>query len=188
MQKKELRKLYLERRQVLSPHDLQEKSSQIINLALQSFPVTGKIISLFLPIEKFKEINTYGMWEKILGIDGQCAIPKVNEAKTDIKHILFTDEKQLQISPWGIPEPSHGKVIAAHKLDLVFVPLLCFDERGHRVGYGGGFYDRFMRKCSPGCQFVGLSLFEALKEPISDILPTDIKLHACVTPTKVYRF
>jgi 5-formyltetrahydrofolate cyclo-ligase len=78
-------------------------------------------------------------------------------------------------------------VIAADRLDIVFVPLLAVDKQGNRVGYGKGFYDRFLRKCAPGCQFIGLHYFD-LEDRIDDVLPTDIRLNAVVMPNKVVRF
>lgn len=188
MNKERLRKEYREKRLAVSPGELARQSAEIVELTLRTFQLTDKTVSLFLPIDNKREINTYTLWEKIMAIDGFVAVPKVNETKNDLKHILLTDHSQLKTSSWGIPEPQHGKVVAAHKIDYVFVPLLCFDKKGHRVGYGGGFYDRFLKKCQPSCRYIGLSLFEALEDEIGDLLPTDIPLHACVTPKQVYRF
>ena len=70
---------------------------------------------------------------------------------------------------------------------MVFVPLLAFDEKGNRVGYGKGFYDQFLSKCQPETIKIGLSFFES-ETLISDTLSTDIQLDYCVTPTKVYNF
>jgi 5-formyltetrahydrofolate cyclo-ligase len=72
-------------------------------------------------------------------------------------------------------------------LDVVFIPLLAFDEKGNRVGYGKGFYDRFLAKCRPETVKIGLSFFEATPE-ITDVSPDDIRLDWCVTPEKVYSF
>jgi 5-formyltetrahydrofolate cyclo-ligase len=87
----------------------------------------------------------------------------------------------------GIPEPNHGKIIKTEQFDYVFVPLLAFDNSGQRVGYGKGFYDRFLKKCSAHCQFVGLSLFDESVE-ISDVNRNDVKLDYCITPNKIIRF
>ena len=67
------------------------------------------------------------------------------------------------------------------------MPLLAFDEKGNRVGYGKGFYDKFLAECKPEVLKIGLSFFESEKM-ISDVLNTDIQLDLCVTPTKVYNF
>ncbi len=187
MTKKELRTAFKEKRKELSPGKLSSLSEEIIERTLANFQLENKMVSLFLPIERQKEINTYTLWEKIQSFGGSVAVPKVNEAKIDLKHYLLTSNAQLAISNLGIPEPQHGKIIAAHKIDVVIVPLLCFDLKGHRVGYGAGYYDRFLKKCSPQCKFIGLSLFPPVDE-IFDAHPDDVQLHACVTPTEVYRF
>lgn len=187
MTKQELRSAYKEKRKGISPGELSSLSEQIINLALSTFQLEKKVVSLFLPIERQKEINTYSLWEKIRSFEGHVAIPQVNEPKGDLKHFLLINHNQLKISKLGIPEPQSGKIIAAHKIEIVFVPLLCFDKNGHRVGYGGGYYDRFLKKCNPQCKFIGLSVFPPVDE-ITDIHSEDVKLHACVTPTDVYRF
>ncbi len=187
MTKKVLREVYKEKRKELSPGELNARSISIVELALSSFQMEEKMVSLFLPIERQKEINTYSLWEKITGFGSQVAVPVMNAQKGDLKHILFVNQNQLAVNDIGVPEPQNGKVIAAHKIDVVFVPLLCFDKKGHRVGYGGGYYDRFLKKCNPQCKIIGLSVFPPIEE-IEDILPTDIRLDACVTPDKVYRF
>ena len=64
---------------------------------------------------------------------------------------------------------------------LVLVPGVCFDQTGHRVGYGKGFYDRFLKTCRPGCLKVGLSYFEPV-DPIDDVHDGDVRLDFIVTP------
>ncbi|WP_337251765.1 5-formyltetrahydrofolate cyclo-ligase [Maribacter halichondriae] len=87
----------------------------------------------------------------------------------------------------GVPEPVDGIEIDPMKIDVVFVPLLAFDEKGNRVGYGKGFYDDFLSKCRPNVVKVGLSLFEAEKN-ITGIADHDILLNYCVTPQRIYSF
>ncbi|MDH3493028.1 MAG: 5-formyltetrahydrofolate cyclo-ligase, partial [Acidobacteriota bacterium] len=72
-------------------------------------------------------------------------------------------------------------------LDFVLVPLLCFDRRGHRVGYGGGYYDRFLAKVRPDCLKIGLSFFGPVDE-IEDVHEGDIRLDYCVMPERIYDF
>ncbi|MDB3906530.1 5-formyltetrahydrofolate cyclo-ligase [Crocinitomicaceae bacterium] len=188
MTKEELRQKYLDLRKTLSPGELQRISDAVTLNLFQNFQFEKKKVSLFLPIERTKELNTYKIWEKATSFDAQVAVPKVNRKTEEMKHLLFESEDQLEISSWGIPEPSKGRVIAAEHFDIILVPLLTLDKRGHRVGYGKGYYDRFLSKCSPRCRFIGLSHFDDLEKTISDTTSSDIKLHGCVTPNKVYRF
>lgn len=187
MTKAALRALYRSKRMQISPGELQRLSETIIEQTLTHFQLEDKTISLFLPIELQKEVNTYLLWERAKNIGARIAIPKSNFETLEMRHYLFESTDQLEINDRGIPEPKKGKIIAADRFDIVFVPLLAVDKYGHRVGYGKGFYDRFLRKCAPGCQFIGLHYFD-LEELISDVLPTDVRLNAVVTPEKVVRF
>lgn len=187
MKKEEIRKIYLQKRKELAPGQLQDISEEICENLFKNLHLDDKFISLFLPIERQNEINTYLIWEKALSLGGKVAVPKANFETHELKHILFDSEDQLELSEWGIPEPKKGKVIAADRLEFVFVPMIAIDKKGHRVGYGKGFYDRFLKKCSPSCKFIGLHHFD-YEEEISDCLPTDVKLHACITPKGIHWF
>ena len=149
MTKAELRIIYRSKRTQISPGDLQRLSETIIEQTLTHFQLEDKTISLFLPIELQKEVNTYLLWERAKNIGARIAIPKSNFESMEMRHYLFESTDQLEINDRGIPEPKKGKIIAADKFDIVFVPLLAVDKSGHRVGYGKGFYDRFLRKCAP---------------------------------------
>ncbi len=188
MTKDEIRNYYLAKRETLSPKKLEKISSDICHTAFSRFQLEKKKISLFLPIERKKEINTYKIWEKALSFDAQVAVPKINPKSGELKHIVFESVDQLEISSYGIPEPKRGRVIAAEHFDIVFVPLLAVDKKGNRVGYGKGYYDRFLKKCSPRCKFIGLSHFDDLEEQIPEVNFHDIPLDFCITPTKFYRF
>lgn len=187
MNKKEARLKYIELRGQLAPGQLQQISDSICHDLLVNFKLEDKFVSLFLPIERYNELNTYTIWEKLVSFGAKVAVPKANHETIELKHLLFESEEQLELSSWGIPEPKKGKVIAADRFEYVFVPLLAVDKKGNRVGYGKGFYDRFLKKCSPSCRFIGLHHFE-LEEQIDDILPTDIKLNAVITPNGIHWF
>lgn len=188
MTKQEIREAYIAKRKALSPRELEEISEAICHMVFSKYQLEGKKISLFLPIERNKEINTYKIWEKALSFGAQVAVPKANFKTNEMRQMLFESEDQLEISAYGIPEPKKGRVIAAEHFDFVFVPLLAVDTQGNRVGYGKGFYDRFLKKCSPRCTFVGLNHFDYLEDTIEGIDFHDIKLNACITPNKLYRF
>jgi len=188
MTKQQLRLYFQDKRMALSPKELENISEAICHNIFSNIQLEKKKISLFLPIERKKEINTYRIWEKALSIDVEVAIPKMNSETLDIKQVLFESYDQLEVVSFGIPEPKKGRVIAAEHFDYVFVPLLAIDSKGNRVGYGKGVYDRFLKKCSPRCVFIGLSHFDEFPEVISDLTKTDIKLLACITPNGIIRF
>lgn len=104
-----------------------------------------------------------------------------------LKHYLLTDSTSLQKNRWNVPEPVDGLEVPLSKIDVVFVPLMAFDRKGNRVGYGKGFYDRFLSQCRAGVKKIGLSLFEA-EEAIADVSNNDIALDYCITPDKIYSF
>jgi 5-formyltetrahydrofolate cyclo-ligase len=187
MEKVKLREKYRQLRLQLPPGELERLSESIIEQALTHFQLEEKIISLYLPIERQREINTYLLLERARNIGATVAVPKTNFETLEMRHYVLDQTDQLEMNEQGIPEPKKGKVIAADRLDIVFVPLLAVDKQGNRVGYGKGFYDRFLRKCAPGCQFIGLHYFD-LEDRIDDVLPTDIRLNAVVMPNKVVRF
>lgn len=188
MTKDELRKKYKEKRLILSPREKEILSESIIQRALTHFQVAGKTISIFLPIDRQHEINTYILLEQAMNFGATVAIPKTNFQTLEMKHFVFESIGQLEVNEHGIPEPKRGRIIAPDRFDMVFVPLLAVDKNGNRVGYGKGFYDRFLRRCSNHCLFIGLHYFELEAEPIEDVFPTDVKLHAVVTPTEIVRF
>lgn len=188
MTKAELREKYHQKRRALSPKALENISESVSHNLFSNFQLENKKVSLFLPIEGKKEINTYKIWQKAMSFDAQVAVPKVNSKSNEMRQILFESEDQLEVSSWGIPEPKKGRVVAAEHFDIVIVPLLTIDKKGHRVGYGKGFHDRFLSKCSPRCKFIGLYHFDDLESVIDDINGKDVRLDACITPNKIYRF
>jgi 5-formyltetrahydrofolate cyclo-ligase len=104
-----------------------------------------------------------------------------------MKHFLLTDNTIIKKNEYNIPEPVDGIEISNDKIEVVFIPLLAFDKKGNRVGYGKGFYDKFLSNCKPETLKIGLSFFEAENE-ISDVFDGDIGLDYCVTAEGIYRF
>ena len=103
-----------------------------------------------------------------------------------MEHFEYDAGTGLVESRWGIREPGGGESVDAAEIDLVLVPLLCFDERGYRIGYGRGFYDGFLSQCRPDCLKIGLSHFPPV-ETIDDIDSHDVPLDACITPERFYQ-
>ena len=157
-------------------------SESIVQNCISKFDLRGKHISIFLPIERFREILTW----KLLDENATFYLPVVKKDRK-LVHIRFDSKDQLKESEWGIPEPIYGEEFDPSVLDIVLVPLLAIDQGGHRVGYGAGFYDSFLSVCRKDCRFVGLSYYDPI-ERIEDRLETDIPLHFCITPGELIEF
>lgn len=188
MNKSDLRKAFLARQRSLSPIERAEKSRRISDRFFESFN-PGKLTYLhcFIAIEKFNEIDTTiifkRLWDEFPAV--QTFVPRVVFETGEIQHLKFTPDTELVRNIWGIHEPSHDEYVAAEKFDLVLVPGLCFDAEGHRVGYGKGFYDRFLSKCRRDCLKVGLSYFEPIGR-IHDVNEGDVTLENVITPDTIF--
>jgi 5-formyltetrahydrofolate cyclo-ligase len=187
MTKKELRLKYKALRKELTFDEIMNDSLTIANHCID-LPIWDKTyFHLFLPIEKQKEINTEFILQILSGRDKEVVVSKSNFEDLSMTHYLLTDNTKFQVNDYGIPEPFDGIEVPSSKIEVVFVPLLAYDKKGHRVGYGKGFYDKFLSKCKPETIKIGLSYFDP-ENNIEDILATDVTLNYCVTPFGVIQF
>jgi 5-formyltetrahydrofolate cyclo-ligase len=187
MFKKDLRKKYKELRQQLSEEQIEDKSLAIANRLLQLDIWQQTYFHLFLTIEEHKEIDTEFILQILAGKDKEIVVPKSHFSSLEMTNYLLTDNTKFQKNEYNIYEPVDGIEVPTSKIDVVFVPLLAYDKKGNRVGYGKGFYDNFLAKCKEDVIKIGLSFFEA-EESISDVFETDIRLDYCVTPMTLYSF
>ena len=188
MNKKELRKEYFRRRMALSEAEFNELNDALCNTFFSNVPMNEiGVIHTFLPIEKNREVDTWCIIDRLQKEHPhvRIAVPRIDNQNAALEHYFFEDREQLKTNTWGIPEPVKGVPAAIESIDAVLVPLLAFDKQGHRLGYGRGFYDRFLSGCKPGCKKIGLSFFE-VEERIDDISEKDIPLDIIVTPKSVY--
>ncbi|WP_281336719.1 5-formyltetrahydrofolate cyclo-ligase [Flavobacterium eburneipallidum] len=196
MNKKELRTKYKALRNQLSENELEEMSLAISNKVL-TLPIWEKTyFHIFLPITEHKEVNTEYILHLLSGKDKEIIISKSDFETREMTHFLLTDNTKIKKNKYHIPEPVDGIEVPSKKIDVVFVPLLAFDKIGNRVGYGKGFYDKFLKECkldTSGSELanqtikIGLSFFEA-EEKIEDVFENDVRLDYCVTPNEVYEF
>ena len=111
----------------------------------------------------------------------------MSRATKTLTHYALTPETLLLVNHFGIPEPvqTKNRKQKIGNFDIILVPLLAVDERGHRVGYGGGYYDRFLAQCRPDCQKIGLSLFPPVGR-IDGVEPTDVPLDGWISPEGIF--
>ena len=190
MSKQDLRKEYLQKRKSLTETEVEDFSRKIHDWFFRSIPVnTYATIHTFLPIKRNNEINTYliiNTLQKDFTTD--IVIPRSYEDGT-MSHYLLTKDTVFEENKWEISEPSPvgGLQSSVFSIDLVLIPLLCFDKKGYRVGYGKGYYDRFLAECRPDVLKIGLSIFEPI-DKIIDVTEFDIKMNYCITPNKIWSF
>lgn len=188
MQKSELRRHMLQRRRTLPVEEVQRRSEQIAEQFFSRFALkAGQTVHVFLPILKNNEVNTWLIINRLRQQhpEVRVAVPVTDVAQNILTHHHLTDEAVLIENKWGIPEPQNAHSIHAPEVDIVLIPLLAFDEDGHRVGYGKGFYDRFLADCRPDVLKVGLSLEPPVKR-IADPNPFDVPLDAVVMPKTIW--
>ncbi len=185
MNKKKLRLLYKKKRAEISSLKLDDLSIEIANQILK-LPIWNlDYFHIFMGVDSLNEINTNFIISILQGRDKNIIIPKIISDE-HLDHYLLTDSTKLILNQWNTLEPLEGIKIEPKKIQVVFVPLLAYDFYGNRVGYGKGYYDRFMFKCDSKCLKIGLSFFTPEERILSS--SRDIKLNYCVTPKNIYKF
>lgn len=200
MTKADLRKQFLAERKALSAEEVDGRSRAIAERFFFRdviFPNkigaarrTSLSIHTFLPIVRQNEVNTWPithrLWQEFPEIRVSASV--TDRTSQTLTHYPLTPDTPLVENRWGIPEPlPTAHCLPPTTFDVVLVPLLAFDLHGHRVGYGGGYYDRFLAQCRPDCLKIGLSLFEPV-DRIGDVEETDVPLSICITPEWVFTF
>ena len=184
--KAEFRKKYKKLRKQLTSEEREEASLQIANRLLSLDIWQHEFYHIFLPILKMGEINTEYILNILSGKDKNVVLSKSDFEELSMTHYLLTDNLVIKPNEWGIPEPKNGLQVDPKQLDVVFIPLLAYDETGNRLGYGKGFYDRFLADCRPNILKIGLSYFDPEKAIPHNV--NDIQLSHCITPSKSFTF
>ena len=189
MKKIEARKVYKEKRMELT-EAARSKLDDLLLIQFQtiSLPHIRHLLS-FWPIEENNEPNTH-LFEDYLAFRNpamKLLYPKSDFEKTDMEAIEVDADTPFHKNAYNLHEPMTGIVMDAGVIDMVFVPLLIFDKKGYRVGYGKGFYDKYLKQCRTNCLKIGFCYFDAIDE-IDDRHDFDVPLNLCITPQKVYVF
>ncbi|AUC86285.1 5-formyltetrahydrofolate cyclo-ligase [Polaribacter sp. ALD11] len=181
MNKVALRKLYKQKRKDLSVFQLEEFQEKIYEKIFELDFSSVKTIHIFLSIKRFSEINTGPIIDFLL-LNKKVIVVSVSDFSTNkLKHFLFDNNTVIKVNSYGIPEPVNGIEIDVNKIDMVFVPLLISDEKKYRVGYGKGFYDRFLAECRTDVITIGLNFFQPIKE-IVGLNKYDVALSEVIYP------
>ena len=146
-EKAALRILMTERRRFIPEQSRNEMSVAIAgHVARLPEVIKARHIHLYLSISALAEVSTSPIIDGLALMDKQLSVPVIRNG--ELLTALFRKGDALRSAQFGIPEPEVALVCDESNLDVVLLPLLAFDERGYRIGYGGGFYDRFLQRLS----------------------------------------
>jgi 5-formyltetrahydrofolate cyclo-ligase len=187
MTKTEIRKDILQKRMNLTSEKIIQNSESIKLLLIKNFNFTNQNIHIYLPIIKKKEIDTFPIINFYKKNNCTIVLSKSNFSNSTLTNYIWDDYTELVENEYGILEPINGEEINVNEIKIVLIPLLSFDIKGNRLGYGKGFYDRFLSTLSENCIKIGLSHFEA-NETLLPIDKYDIRLDYCITPNRLYSF
>ena len=188
MNKAEIRSLFKAKRKLLSSKTcLQYDDLLLIQFQQIDFSSVQSVMT-YWPSSKQIEPNTHlfsGYLRHMIPAL-EISYPKMN-SNNEIDAILIDENTIYETNEWGITEPKEGLLIEPTSIDMILVPLLIFDQKGYRVGYGKGFYDRFLANTNKDAILVGFSYFDPI-QIISDTNEFDIPLTLGITPAHIYEF
>ncbi|MFT3903528.1 MAG: 5-formyltetrahydrofolate cyclo-ligase [Niabella sp.] len=189
MLKKQARQVFIEKRKGVTGTQRQ-KWDDLLLIQFQRLALPPiETLMTFQSMENFNEPATDAITDYLIfsnpGV--QVAYPVCDFATSTMRAFVTEDDTTFMPNRFGTLEPESNVEMSPASIDLIIVPLLCFDKAGYRVGFGKGFYDKFLS--SPGMRAVkvGLSYFE----PIDKIVNSnhfDVPLDYCITPERIYGF
>lgn len=189
MLKAEARKIFREKRSLLSLKE-RMKNDDLLLIQLQTvgLPFITFLLS-YWPLEEAHEPNTHLFTDYLEFQNPEIVMcyPKTDFTSHAMQAIQTNDNTRFRKNQYNIYEPEDGEIVNPAGMDMIFIPLLAFDKKGYRVGYGKGFYDRYLPQCRSHCIKIGFCYFDPV-DAIEDSNEFDVPLDLCVTPTTVYAF
>lgn len=183
MTKEELRKIYKEKRKSLSSGEKEQANNAVVEQLLKQIE-PNSTVAVFLPIKRHNELDI----TSILKLSHcKWVVSKSDFESGEMQFYVYEGENQIEENEWGIPEPKSGQKVTPDEIDLIIIPMLACDANGHRVGYGKGFYDRFLPLCRQDCKKIGINFFAPV-EQIEDSYIGDAEIDTLITPQKFYQF
>ena len=140
-------------------------------------------LALYSPVHN--EVDTTAVAEEALSAGKRLVYPRVSHK--DLEFVEIGALGLLEAGCFDVPEPRDGPVVSPQEVDVLVVPGVAFDLSGHRLGYGQGFYDRFLARCSEGVLRVGFSYDFQVVDALP-VLPHDQRLSMLITEKRILRF
>lgn len=182
-QKQEIREKLLEVRSGLSTAEYRQKSAQIITrLKGEEEFKSAEVIHCYVSMNERREVNTHGLLEDLVNSEKRLVVSITNFDDGTLSHRYLESMDDLKKNKWGVLEPVKGEVASPDELDLVIVPMVGGDRKKNRIGYGKGFYDRFLQYVS--CPVIGLLFDRCLVDSVP-VESFDVSLDKCITESKI---
>ncbi len=181
MSKQKLRELMLARRNALSEEERLQAAEDCAARLVQRAPFRHAPI-IFCYRAFGSELPLDVVLQMTHALNKPVAFPRV----LDDENMEFVVGGVLQKGFWGIPEPRGGEVVVPTPKDLMLLPGLAFTEKGDRLGYGKGYYDRYLAKLKALPSLWGVTYDQLLCDHIPT-QPWDIRMDAILTPKKIIR-
>jgi len=188
MLKGNVRREYLQKRMSLSESERNE-NALLIRDRFSGLDIPGKRLLSYCALSEQSEFDISLVEEVFLQQSPMAVLawPRIAETSKDMEAVILKKGALFIKNRYGILEPIAGELLSPTDIDIVFVPLIACDVRGYRVGYGKGYYDRYLSRCRNDLVKVGFSYFEPV-DSLDDIHEFDVPLNLCITPTRIYEF
>jgi len=186
--RKRLRREVLVARDRLSAADRNRKS-RLIEENLWQLDEISRAKTLFIYVHFRSEVETLALIRHCIARGKRVGVPLTDVQNSRLlPYVIHDPDQDLQPGYCGIPEPVRGRLSALDPgaIDTVVLPGSVFDEQGGRLGYGGGYYDRFLTKDAPQARRVGIAFEEQIVAQVP-LLAHDQRLHVLVTEERIIR-
>jgi 5-formyltetrahydrofolate cyclo-ligase len=181
--KEQVRQKLLAMRKQITENDYQDHSERIVSQVKKlDYFKKAEVIHCYVSINERREVNTHSLIKELLSGPKKVVVPVMQMKEGGLRHIQLNRFSDLKPNRWNVSEPATGKEIAVGQLDLILVPMVGGDNLKNRIGYGGGFYDRFLKKAD--CPSVGLLFEECLMNRVP-VEPFDVPLTKIITQKQI---
>jgi 5-formyltetrahydrofolate cyclo-ligase len=187
-EKELIRKEYKVKRKSLSEEELNKLSEAILFQLRNWLELNPEVknFHIFLPIARQKEVNTFLIRDFLFEQKKNVFTSAVKHDQLSMDTVSIYPETKYQVDSLGIPTPIDSDIVDSGEIELVLVPLLAFGLKGNRIGFGKGYYDKFLSDLKPEVVKMGLSFFPPINSISSE--SHDIPLDYCITGEKVFTF
>lgn len=182
MTKNELRQEHLNIRKQMTQDEVQDKSSLLVKrLIAQKWFVEAELIFCY------KAFNNEVTLTELMGLDKTIALPQVVDATTMVFRSV-NDTTQFVKSSYGVLEPVDGPVVEVTEQSVILMPGACFDLKGNRIGYGGGYYDRYLHSQTYQGKRVGVCYNHQISKTLLPSESYDVPVDAIITESRYVEF